>query len=416
MFKFLHAADIHLDSALRDLDRYEGAPVGEIRQASRRALENLVRLALEERVAFVLIAGDLYDGDWPDYHTGLFFAREMTKLRDARIPVFLIQGNHDAQNRMTKQLRLPDQVVFLSTQSPETRRLDDYDVAIHGQGFATQAVVDNLAITYPRRAAGAFNIGVLHTAVDGRTGHDPYAPCSLDDLRHREYDYWALGHIHQREELWRDPWVVFPGNIQGRHIRESGPKGCMLVTVDRARVQSVEPQPLDVLRWHSCQVDATGAPDGDAIVDRFRTQLGTLTAGADGRLLAVRVEVVGACPAHATLIADWGRWTNEFRQSAIELGGGQVWVEKVQPRTTHPSADIDHDGDEPFAELSQLINELRTDEVRLAQLGAREFDDLRKKLPGDLLDGLGTPERLRELLDQIGPLLSARLGVPGGAL
>src|SRR4051794_15221184 len=114
MFKFLHAADIHLDSALKDLDRYEGAPAVEIRCASRRALENLVRLALDERVAFVLIAGDLYDGDWPDYHTGLFFAAEMAKLREAGIPVYLIQGNHDAANRMTRQLRLPERVIFLS--------------------------------------------------------------------------------------------------------------------------------------------------------------------------------------------------------------------------------------------------------------------------------------------------------------
>ena len=99
MFKFLHAADIHLDSPLRGLDRYEGCPVEEIRGATRRALEGLVRLAVAERVAFVLIAGDVYDGDWPDHGTGLFFARKMAELKDARIPVYLISGNHDAQEQ-----------------------------------------------------------------------------------------------------------------------------------------------------------------------------------------------------------------------------------------------------------------------------------------------------------------------------
>lgn len=413
MFKFLHAADIHLDSALSGLDRYDGAPVGEIRGASRRALENLVRLAIEEGVAFVLIAGDLYDRDWPDYHTGLFFTAEMSKLRDAGIPVYLIQGNHDAANRMTRQLRLPERVVFLSSDKPETRHLDECDVAIHGQGFATQAVLENLAVAYPKRSAGAFNIGILHTAVDGREGHDRYAPCSLDDMRHHEYDYWALGHIHKREELCSDPWIVFPGNIQGRHIRESGPKGCMLVTVDHGRVVSAETRWLDVVRWSTCGVDALGAADGDEIVDRFRGQVVELSSRNDDRLIALRVEVKGACRAHAKISADSVRWTNEFRQSAIELGGGRVWVEKVRVLTTSLETDLDGPLDGPVAELNQLLQELREDETRLKELGARELDDLKKKLPGDLLDGLDTTERLRELLDQVGPMLLTRLGATG---
>jgi exonuclease SbcD len=415
MFKFLHAADIHLDSALTGLDRYEGAPAAEIRGATRRALENLVRLAIDEQVAFVLIAGDLYDGDWPDYHTGLFFAAEMTKLREADIPVFLIQGNHDAANRMTRQLRLPERVRFLSSDRPETLVLKDYDVAIHGQGFATRAVLDNLAVAYPGRVAGAFNIGVLHTAVDGREGHDRYAPCTIDDMRHREYDYWALGHIHKREELHKDPWIVFPGNIQGRHIREAGPKGCVIVTVDGERIVAAEPHWLDVVRWETCRVDASGAIDGDDILDRFRARLVEVKTPSDGHLLALRVEVFGACRAHAKVVANWTHWTNEVRQSAIELGGGRVWVEKVQPRTKPLVEDLDGALDGPVAELTGLLAELRGDDVRLKELGDREFDDLRKKLPGDLLDGLDTADRLRELLDQVGPLLLTRLGAAGGA-
>lgn len=416
MFKFLHAADIHLDSALRGLDRYDGAPVDEIRRAGRRALENLVRVAIAERVAFVLIAGDLYDRDWPDYHTGLFFAAEMAKLREMEIPVYLIQGNHDAANKMTRQLRLPEKIVFLSSDRPETVHLDKYDVAIHGQGFATQAVLDNLVVTYPRRAVGAFNIGILHTAVEGREGHDRYAPCSLDDMRRHEYDYWALGHIHKREELSRDPWIVFPGNIQGRHIRESGPKGCMLVTVDRGRVLSVEPQWLDVVRWSLCTVDASGAADGDEIIDRFRSQVVNLATEGEGKLLAVRVEVRGVCQAHAKVAANWVRWTHEFYQSAIELGGGRLWVEKVRAVTTPVDADDEGPLNGPVVELHQLLEELRTDELRLKEFGARELDDLRKKLPADLVDGLDAPEHLRELLDQVGPLLFARLRTSGCGL
>lgn len=126
MFKFIHAADIHLDSQLKGLQRYEGAPVDELRGATRQALENLVRLAIDEEVAFVVIAGDLYDGDWQDHNTGLFFVKQMTQLREAGIRVCLISGNHDAANRMTRSLKLPDNVVMLKTKKPDTLHLEDF--------------------------------------------------------------------------------------------------------------------------------------------------------------------------------------------------------------------------------------------------------------------------------------------------
>ncbi len=225
MIKFIHAADIHLDSPLVGLERYDGAPVDEIRGATRRALENLVRLATEEHASFVLIAGDVYDGDWKDYNTGLFFVKQMARLKEAGISVYLVAGNHDAASVITKSLRMPDNVAFLSTERPETMLIDRLGIALHGQGFPAREVTEDLSIAYPDAMAGMFNIGLLHTSVDGRSGHEPYAPCTLDGLRSKGYDYWALGHVHAREVLSEDPWIVFPGNMQGRHVRETGPKG-----------------------------------------------------------------------------------------------------------------------------------------------------------------------------------------------
>jgi DNA repair exonuclease SbcCD nuclease subunit len=118
MIRFLHAADIHLDSPLTGLERYEGAPVEELRGATRRALENLVELAIERELDFVLIAGDLYDGDWKDHNTGLFFVDRMNRLREAAIPVVIISGNHDAANRMTRSLRRPDTWNCSATSEP----------------------------------------------------------------------------------------------------------------------------------------------------------------------------------------------------------------------------------------------------------------------------------------------------------
>ncbi|MGC1275618.1 MAG: DNA repair exonuclease, partial [Planctomycetaceae bacterium] len=270
MFKFLHAADLHLDSPLRGLDRYEGAPVDAIRQATRRAVENLVELAIAERVAFVVIAGDVYDGDWPDYNTGLFFARQMAKLGEAGIAVYLISGNHDAESVITRSLMLPENVAMLRTDRPESRRHQATNCVLHGQGFATRAVTADLSANYPAAERGSFNIGILHTSAGGSSEHETYAPCTIEGLRRLEYDYWALGHIHLQQKLCDNgSLIAFSGNTQGRHIRETGPKGCLLVTVDGG-VPSAEFRPLDVFRWERCATSATGCDEPEDVLDLVR--------------------------------------------------------------------------------------------------------------------------------------------------
>jgi DNA repair protein SbcD/Mre11 len=414
MFKFIHAADIHLDSPLKGLERYDGAPVEEIRGATRQALKNLVQLAIDEEVAFVLIAGDLYDGDWRDHRTGLFFAAEMSKLREAQIRVYLITGNHDAANRMTRTLKLPENVTRFSTKKPETRSLDEFGVSIHGQGFATAACVENLALSYPPPMPGQFNIGLLHTSAAGNAAHAVYAECRYDDLRSKQYDYWALGHIHQRGSVWDDPRIHFPGNLQGRHIRETGAKGCLLVTVDDRHETDIRFEPLDVLRWERCPVNATPAEDGYAVIERVSQALNELVGGSDGRPIAARIEVSGACRAHEMITADPHRWTNEIRAVVHDLGRGNVWIEKVKFQTSMPlDAKASQADDGPLGELLQYIHELRHEPAVLEKL-AGELADLARKLPLEFkeLDDqvhLDRPESLTPLLGQIPSFLLGRL-------
>ncbi len=406
LFRFLHAADIHLDSPLRGLERYEGAPVEEIRGATRRAFENLVDLAASEEVAFLLLAGDLYDGDWKDYNTGLFFAAQMRRLDEAGIPVFLIAGNHDAASQITRSLRPPSNVTVLSTKKPETRVLDELEVAIHGQGFASAAVSDDLSLVYPPAIPHLFNIGLLHTSLNGRPGHAPYAPCTVEGLRSRGYQYWALGHVHQREVVCSDPWIVFPGALQGRHIRETGAKGATLVTVREREVVEVEHRDLDVFRWALCPVDATGAGDSGEILDRIGKALEREVAAAEGRTVAVRLVVEGACPAHGELLASPERWASECRA----LGGGSLWIEKVQLRTRQP--DAVRAADDALGGLLRSIEDLKAG-GGLADL-AEGFLDLRRKLPPELFEDADAldptdPERLRSLLGEVEDLLLSRL-------
>ncbi|MEO8455546.1 MAG: DNA repair exonuclease [Sphingomicrobium sp.] len=330
-FRFLHAADIHLDSPLHGLAKYDGLPVDEVRGATRAAFDNLIRLAIDEHVDFVVIAGDLFDGDWKDMGTGLYFARAMGMLDRKRIPAFVLAGNHDAASVITRTVPWPPNVRLFGSRRPETHVLEDIGVAVHGQSFANSAVTDNLVLAYPPAQEAMFNIGVLHTALAGREGHATYAPCDVDDLRAKHYDYWALGHVHGFEIVSTDPHVVFPGNIQGRNVRETGPKGAALVEVVDREVVSVQPVELDVIRWTRLQVDCT-----DADPDRVRTLVrdalvGVQAQGVAGRPLIVRLVLTGESEHAAEFRNGELALRDDCRALALSVSP-DLWLEKLQIR------------------------------------------------------------------------------------
>ncbi|MFN3202796.1 MAG: exonuclease SbcCD subunit D [Bradymonadia bacterium] len=333
-FKFIHSADIHLDSPLKGLDRYEGAPADRIRIATRVAFEAMIDMALREEVAFVIIAGDLYDGDWRDYSTGMFFARQMARLGEVGIPAFVVYGNHDAHSEITHALRLPPNVHAFPADHADTHTLGDLQVALHGRSYGRRAETDDLSLTYPGPVEGCFNIGLLHTCVDqGHSGgHAPYAPCSIKALAEWGYDYWALGHVHAHSVLHTTPHIVFSGNLQGRHARETGPKGCVMVTVSGGRVTEIEHRPLDVVRWHHLRIDATDRDTPEQLLHAIEEALDAAIE-RDERLHAVRLTLEGACRAHQALVTAPEHWLHEIRALALGLYGHRVWLEKVQFHT-----------------------------------------------------------------------------------
>ncbi|MGH7869072.1 MAG: metallophosphoesterase family protein, partial [Candidatus Dormibacteraceae bacterium] len=361
--KLLHAADLHVYSPLRGLSDYEGAPVEAIRTATRRAVVNLIDLAIDERVDAVLLAGDIYDGDWRDYNTGLFFRAQMGRLADAKIRVFLVSGNHDAASQISQKLKLPPNVYEFSKDGPETQTDEALGLAIHGQGFKFRDMKDNLAIHYPPAQSGLVNIGLLHTALSGREGHANYAPCTVNQLVASGYDYWALGHIHTREVVQTAPHIVFPGNTQGRHVRETGSKGCTLVKIGNTGQVTIESHDLSVVRWDHVKVNVSGASDLDEVCGMIRPALDEAFHRADGRLLATRVSVVGTCNAHAELWRERERLTNEVRGIANEFD--QAWVEKVRPATRLAGEETLGNGAdvlEAVDDLRRTAKKLRADE------------------------------------------------------
>jgi len=418
MVKFIHTADIHLDSPLKGLEMYEDAPVEEIRGATRHAFDNLIDLTIEEEVDFILIAGDLYDGDWKDYNTGLFFAARMGRLARAGIKVFIVSGNHDAASQITKAMPLPGNVTLFSFRKPQSVKLDDLCVIIHGQSYSFRAVTDNLVSQYPQNDANYFNIGMLHTSLTGREGHEDYAPCTLAELKSKGYDYWALGHVHKREIISEDPWIVFPGNIQGRHIKESGAKGATLVTVDDGRITEVEDRELDVLRWANCQVDLSECETSDSVYDAVRQGFEQKLDQADGKTLALRLVLTGRCPVHAQLLDRTAQWTEEFR--GIAAGFGDVWLEKVKFQTSRKvSLEGIFGEDTPIAGLLQSIQQLELDGDTLLGL-VPELSALKSKLPAEIHSGDEpfldpSPDKISELRTEVQELLIAKLLHHGGA-
>ncbi|WP_294643998.1 DNA repair exonuclease [uncultured Aureimonas sp.] len=355
-FRFLHAADIHLDSPLHGLSRYEGLPVDEIRSATRSAFDNMVQRALDEALDFVVIAGDLFDGDWKDMGTGLYFARAMGRLNQAGIPAFVLAGNHDAASVVSRTVPWPPNVRLFNSRRPETHRLPGLSVAVHGQSFATAAVTENLVLGYPLAEPHAFNIGMLHTALAGRRGHENYAPCSLEDLQARGYQYWALGHVHEFEVVCEDPHVVFPGNVQGRTIRETGPKGAVIVTVEDGEVAGLERVELDVVRWTRVEVDCGGAA-ADAVADLVRAELHRAHgANAAGLPLVARVTLVGETADAGVLHDRAGPLRDEVRALAAGISP-DLFIEKVKVAVSHATSP----GEAMVDGLDPLIDEASVD-------------------------------------------------------
>ena len=415
-FSFIHAADLHIDSPLDSLARKSPEAAAQFAEAGRKAVTALIEETLQSGAKFLIVAGDIFDGDWADYTTGLFFAGELARLERAGVPVFIIRGNHDAASNMSKRLKWPGNVRLFSSRTAESRDLPDVQTVLHGRSFAERNVPDDFVATYPPRREGWLNIGVLHTSLAGRPGHDPYAPCSADDLARFGYDYWALGHIHKQEIVARDPWIVFPGNIQGRHVREAGAKGAMRVTVEDGRIVDVEPVALDKARWAREEVDISGCATEEDVFDAIHACITDAYAGADGRPLAVRLLLCGETQLHNALAADIARIEAQAQITARGISD-DIWIESLRLQTGSPrrTRTIDEEADALVVEdlLRESVEAAAFSETLAALAGG-----IRNKLPRELQESFdamtkGDAEDALSIAGEAQALLLGRLQQDG---
>jgi exonuclease SbcD len=417
-FRFIHCADLHIDSPLHGLRKIDPRYASWIRTATRQAFARLVDMAIADAVHFVVIAGDLYDGDWKSADTGIFVSRQLSRLTDAGIPVFAITGNHDALSVVTRSVTWPANAHRFDATAASIE-IPELDVVIHGRSFGDRYESTDFVGGYPPPRAGKFNLGLLHTSLGGAAGHATYAPCSPAQLAAIGYDYWALGHVHAPREVQKSPSIVYSGNIQGRDIGETGPRGCFVVTVDRERRPAPYFVPLDDVRWERIEIslDEMEAETPDDVVAAAITAI-EARVPRDERLLACRVVLRGETPLHRQLVGRRG----SLREEVATAAGSQlerVCLEEVLVETSDPATTTDDHGDVPRRAISLIGDEFKRLEAASLDALLEEAPEL-KKLFEDirLLDSMrpGRRDELRTagswnaLLGEARQVLEAHLG------
>ncbi len=409
-FRFMHAADLHLDSPFRGLSGLPEAIRSEIRESTFRALENMVTLALDEAVDFVLIAGDVYDASDRSLRAQLRFQRELRRLSAAGIAVFIVHGNHDPESGSRAELAWPERVHFFS--SLEASRIGVNSrggkrvAEISGMSFAFVSVTDNLAQKLSPGDPSLYQIALLHANVDGDGDHDNYAPCSKRQLAQSGFDYWALGHIHMRRVLQEQPLIVYPGNIQGRSIKECGAKGCYIAEVSETGETRLDFHAIDAVRWFHEEIDVEAAASEQELKDELEARLEELREQAEGRSAVVRIVLAGRTPLYGKLAqpAFLQELTSELRSDQERFADDRqtpfLWIESLENRTGIPVDLSELAGQDSFiGDLLRLTERLLQDEHLLQAFGEQAMQPL-----------LGNPKAVKYLQSASLDDLRRRLG------
>jgi DNA repair protein SbcD/Mre11 len=334
--RFIHAADLHLDSPFRGVGSASAALKDKLQAATLRALRRVVDHTIESKADFVVIAGDIYDSKDRNLRALVAFRNEMERLAERNIPVFIVHGNHDPLNGWGSGFQLPPNVVTFGGRAdtePFIRRGKEA-AQITGISYMRERVTDNLASALKPDEGAPYSIAVLHANVGHQKGHADYAPATVADLTDSGFNYWALGHVHTRSVLAEEPaMVVYPGNTQGRNPRETGPRGCYQVDVDtqgRAHLEFVD---TSVARWTHLELLITHIKSMDQLVDSMLAKAREAAALFDGPMVA-RCTIRGNGPLHRDLQRD------EMNEELADILNSAVVAESVRI-ATGPELDVE---------------------------------------------------------------------------
>jgi DNA repair exonuclease SbcCD nuclease subunit len=387
-FRFVHAADVHLDSPLRSLALRNPELADLIGNATRQAFTGIIDLCLAEEVDALFLAGDLYDGDQTSMKTARYFATQLHRLDQAGIRVFIVRGNHDALSRITKELVLPESVKVFSGRAeaiPIESAAGNPRVVIHGLSFTQPHAPDSLLPRYKPPVEGAVNVGILHTSLAGAPGHDPYAPCSVADLRATDFRYWALGHVHKRFVADGPCTIVMPGNPQGRDINEAGARSVTLGTIADDGSIRIEERCTSVAQFERVVVDASGMAEWRDLIGAVAKAMERTRASVVAGQLVVRLKIVGKTPLAWRIRSDLDLLRADVEHRAAATGACSV--EKLEI-DCQPSDALPVSSGDPIAELRRLIES----EIVRSDAFQREAIEIGEELRGQL------PQECRHLL------------------
>lgn len=378
MFKFVHAADLHLGAPFEGIREVCSEAADALRDATYEALNAIVHLALKEEVAFVLLAGDLCNRPDGNLRAELALRRAAQNLSDAGIRLFIVYGNHDYLDPSRPDLDWPPKVHVFPAHHPEPQTVttkDGTEVFVFGRSYSRRDETENLAVSYPRPPSNVVSIGLLHAACGPPSGHAFYAPCTLDDLVQAGYDYWALGHVHAHTILRREtPTVVYPGNPQGLNPLETGPRGCCLVTVENGRVTSLDFRETANVRWFLETVDIAGMEREQDLITSLHGRLQALASTLQPTQKGlVRFKLVGRGPLHRR-VSD-SQKLDHLRLELLDHSGllsVPVWTESVQS-ATQPDVDLEQrrEAQDFLGDFLRLAQEWLEDPDRVAQLSTQ---------------------------------------------
>lgn len=415
MFRFVHTADIHLDSPLRSLALKDPKASDLVANATRQSFSKTIDLCLDEKVDALIIAGDLYDGELRSMKTAEFFSSEMRRLVEAGIRAFIIRGNHDAESRITKELQLPDGVHVFPSRG-DSIVLEEKEVVLHGVSFSNPQAPDSLLSSYPVKQSGYQNIGLLHTSLAGSPEHDTYAPCSLQNLLDMEYDYWALGHIHKRAVHSHTPCaVVMPGIPQGRHINESGVKTVTLVAISPSGQIKIEERVTSLVQFERLIIDLEGTNEWRNVVAASEAAFEKLIDSIQTPHVIARVTLNGITPLAGRLRRDADVILSELREAARR--SGSIFIEQCDQNCRVAPAKTEAASVDPVSELSKLMAGQGIPLDRITADTKALLTDMQTKLPPELRDAFEDPDGklLEEYLSQGADEIRARLEGTGEA-
>jgi len=396
LLRFVHAADLHLDSPFVGIKAVAPEHVtNALHSATFSAYQNIIKLCIDESVDALLVAGDVYDSSDRSLRAQLKFVAGLEQLHEAGIRSFVCHGNHDPLDGWEARLDYPPSCTRFGPQFQAAPVFDDDPgrAVVQGISYPTRDIHHNLVRDLDEVNSNAFSIGLLHTNVDGNTGHASYAPCSLDDLRSSSIDYWALGHVHTQQILSeQSPTVVYPGNSQGRHPNESGPRGVYLVEVDGAKNLQLDFRAVDTVRWQRSVLDISPLETEQELLDSLDQTMTDAQGEAGGRSVVLQVTLTGRGGLYSALQRP------NFIESLLEDLNGEwegrspfVWCERIEDNTGAPFNRQERiEGSDFLAELLKTVDR------------AKNEPDLLKRL-GDSLSGLYQHRQYRKYLSDCIP-------------